>query len=242
MNSKSAINQRFIDSVNYLLSANTDLNKAKIALCLNISNTKFSEILNKRMNVGLETLSIIVEVFRINANWLLTGQGDMLSSDDVTQQIKNKSVFKLRSDRLIRNQSVPLYNIEATAGIVTLFSDSSETKPIDYINIPNLPKCDGALYITGDSMYPLLKSGDIIMYKQVHNIQDGIFWGEMYLVSVDVDGDELVTVKYVQKSNIGNEYIKLVSQNQHHQDREVHVSRIRALALVKASIRINSMS
>lgn len=171
----------------------------------------------------------------VNAEWLLTGNGDMEKSIP-------KSVFRLKSDRLIKNQAVPLYNIEASAGIVTLFSDSSETEPVDYIQIPNLPKCDGAIYVTGDSMYPLLKSGDIIMYKQVHNIRENIFYGEMYLISFNVEGDEMVTVKYVQKSDRGDNYIKLVSQNKHHHDKDIEVIQISAMALVKASIRINSMS
>ena len=48
-------------------------------------------------------------------------------------------------------------------------------------------------------MYPLLKSGDIVLYKQLNDIND-IFWGDMYLLSIDIDGEEYVTVKYIQKS------------------------------------------
>ena len=62
----------------------------------------------------------------------------------------------------------------------------------------------------------------------------------MYLLSIDMDGEEYVTVKYIQKSDREG-YVKLVSQNPHHADKEVAVGRIRALALVKASIRMNSM-
>lgn len=61
-----------------------------------------------------------------------------------------------------------------------------------------IPKCDGGLRIVGDSMYPLLKSGDIVFYKQVHDIMHSIIWGEMYLISFDIDGDEYVSVKYLQ--------------------------------------------
>ena len=104
---------------------------------------------------------------------------------------------------------------------------------------PDLPKCDGAIYIVGDSMYPLLKSGDIVLYKQLKDIGD-IFWGDMYLLSIDIDGEEYITVKYIQKSEREG-YVKLVSQNPHHADKEVAVDRIRALALVKASIRMNSI-
>ena len=54
-----------------------------------------------------------------------------------------------------------------------------------------IPKCVGGLRIVGDSMYPLLKSGDIVFYKQVHDIMHSIIWGEMYLISFDIDGDEI---------------------------------------------------
>ena len=36
-------------------------------------------------------------------------------------------------------------------------------------------------------------------------------------------------------------YIKLVSENQHHAEKEVALSRVRAIALVKASVRMNTM-
>ena len=150
---------------------------------------------------------------------------------------------KGRQGRIDRNRAGhrkrPLYSIEGTAGLVPLFADHAQTRPVNFIHIPNLPKCDGAIYIVGDSMYPLLKSGDIVLYKQLKDIGD-IFWGDMYLLSIDIDGEEYITVKYIQKSEREG-YVKLVSQNPHHADKEVAVDRIRALALVKASIRMNSI-
>lgn len=63
----------------------------------------------------------------------------------------------------------------------------------------------------------------------------------MYLLSIDLDGEEYIVVKYIQKSDRGEGYVKLVSQNPHHADKEIEISRIRAIALVKASIRMNSI-
>ncbi|MGJ1305164.1 S24 family peptidase [Sphingobacterium multivorum] len=181
-------------------------------------------------------LSKILEAYpSVNAEWLITGKGDMLKDGPQTQ------VYKLRGDRAIKHQQIPLYDLEASAGLVQLFQDGGSVEPIDTISIPNLPKCDGALYVVGDSMYPLLKSGDIVMYKQVHDLPNDFFWGEMYLVHINMDGDTYTTVKYIQRSDVGPEYIKLVSYNQHHSPKDIHLSRIRAAALVKASVRINSM-
>ena len=78
-----------------------------------------------------------------------------------------------------------------------------------------------------------------ILYKQLHNIED-VFWGDMYLLSIDLEGEEYITVKYIQKSEREG-YVRLVSQNPHHADKDIEISRIRALALIKASIRMNSI-
>ena len=169
----------------------------------------------------------------VNPDWLETGKGNMFNAEP------DYTTFKLRSDSSLPMQSVPLYSIEGTAGLVPLFTDQEANKPINFIHIPNLPKCDGAIYIVGDSMYPLLKSGDIVLYKQLQNLDD-IFWGDMYLLSIDLDGEEYITVKYIQKSEREG-YVKLVSQNPHHADKDIEMSRIRAIAIVKASIRMNSI-
>lgn len=174
----------------------------------------------------------------VNAEFFLSGKGPISKSE-----IENSgSVFTLKTDNILQHQSVPLYDIQASASVVALFRDSSTETPVDHITIPNLPKCDGAIYVSGDSMYPLLKSGDIIMYKKVANEIDNMFWGEMYLVSlINNDGDEFVMVKWLHKSELGTDYVKLVSENRHHQPKDFHIKHIKGLALIKASVRINSM-
>ena len=194
-------------------------------------------VLDKLSGLSMDTVEKFYSTYNeVNPEWLLTGEGEMLKESDRSQ------VFKLRNDHLLKHQEIPLYDLEASAGLVQLFKDSNSVSPIDTISIPNLPKCDGALYVVGDSMYPLLKSGDIVMYKQVHDLPNDFFWGEMYLIHIDMDGDTYTTVKYIQKSEVSLEHIKLVSYNQHHSPKDIHLSRVRAAALVKASVRINSMT
>lgn len=222
-------------------------NELRFSQQIGISQPRINRLFNKdpRNNkyplVSFEIIQAIINKFVIiSPEWLITGKGSIKKNNDVFSE--PNSVYHTNGDKIVDLQSVPLYNIEASAGIVTLFSDKTETKPIDYISIPNLPKCDGAVYVTGDSMYPLLKSGDIVMYKQIHDFKNGIFWGEMYLIGISYDGDDMVAVKYIQKSEKGERWIKLVSQNKHHDDRDVELKKVKALALIKASIRINSMS
>ena len=199
-----------------------------------------SKAVKQKKNIGSNVIENILSVYEnINPIWLLTGEGSMLREKD---QVKEAArVYKLKTDRELHSQQIPLYNLEASAGLVSLFADAAGQTPIDYISIPNLPKCDGALTVAGDSMYPLLKSGDIVAYKEIHDLQNDIFWGEMYLVSLQMGDEEYVSVKWVQKSDKGETHIRLVSENQHHQPKDVPLAKVRAMALVKASIRINSM-
>ncbi len=209
------------------------MTQEQLAQRLGIGKAALSMIETGRAALSNRNRNILVQELNVNPEWLETGEGEMFNSEpDLT-------AYMHRTDNSVPLQSVPLYAIEGTAGLVPLFADTKQYKPVNFIHIPNLPKCDGAIYIVGDSMYPLLKSGDIVLYKQLHDIND-IFWGDMYLLSIDMDGEEYVTVKYIQKSEREG-YVKLVSQNPHHADKEVEMSRIRALALVKASIRMNSI-
>ena len=213
---------------------------------------KIYNIVNGKFFPSFEILEAITKKFvDANIDWLINGRGSMIKSietpivyaeNDSINAIEDSDIktFALKTDHKRAIQRIPLYDFEAVAGLVPLYKDSSKQEPVDYIQIPNLPKCDGAIYVVGDSMYPLLKSGDIVLYKWVKDVTNCIFWGEMYLVSVDFDGEEYVTVKYLQKSE-NDGYIRLVSYNQHHSDKEVPISTVRALAFVKASIRINSM-
>jgi phage repressor protein C with HTH and peptisase S24 domain len=204
---------------------------------LNASRGSISKAVKEGKSIGSNTLEKILSAYPdLNATWLLTGDGEMLN----TNVAGNVTTYKLKSDTAVESQQIPLYDIEAVAGLVPLFNDARNLEPIDHISIPYLPKCDGAIYVTGDSMYPLLKSGDIVLYKQLHDIQNEIFWGEMYLLSLDVSGEEYITVKYILKSPKEG-FVILASQNPDYQDKEVSLDKIKALALVKASIRINSM-
>ncbi|CAG2532968.1 Phage repressor protein C [Maribacter dokdonensis] len=208
---------------------------------INAGRGSVSGAIKNDRNLGSHIVeSILRKHTELSADWLFRNKGEMLISTD--EVLKEEVVqYRLRTDNNGGLQQIPLYNLEATAGLVELFRHVDEKTPIDFLSIPNLPKCDGAVFVTGDSMYPLLKSGDIVIYKEVINIEEGIFWGEMYLVSVDLDGEEYISVKYIQKSDIDDNHIKLVSQNGHHQSKDIRKDRIRAIAMVKASVRINAM-
>ena len=82
---KEEINTRFVEAINSLLSSDKELSKTEIACTLGIKATKFSEILNFRMNIGTDLAATLCHEYGINPGWLLTGEGDMIKNETTNQ-------------------------------------------------------------------------------------------------------------------------------------------------------------
>ncbi|WP_302283814.1 S24 family peptidase [Alistipes shahii] len=238
MGKNTGINGRFVEIINRLYAGN----KRAFAQHVGISPTVIENVVGTRQGKpSYDVLEKICANANISAEWLLSGKGCMTRGEDAqTTGATIQSQFTLRTDRRIDVQSVPLYELDATAGLVALFADQGRMTPISHIQIPDLPPCDGAVYVRGDSMYPLLKSGDIVLYKEIPNGSKNILWGEMYLLSFNIDGESYISIKYIQKAD-DDRFIRLVSHNPHHSPKDIPIGSIQALALVKASIRFNTM-
>lgn len=172
----------------------------------------------------------------VSIPWVMTGEGEMFHN---TNDVLPNQTFSLKTDSMVAEQNIPLYDFDATAGLVAIFNNHS-IEPEDYLHIPNLPPVDGAIYVRGESMSPLLKSGDIVMYKKKEISIDSIFWGEIYLLSFTYDGDSYTAVKYIQRAD-DPEKIRLVSFNPSFAPKDIPMNCVTALALVKASLTFHTM-
>ena len=178
----------------------------------------------------------------INISWLITGEGTMLKNDAPPSEAIVQPIYQPRSpEKKVDNQIINLYDFEATAGLRSLL-DNRHANIIDTIKIPNMPKCDGAIHIVGDSMYPRLKPGDIIFYKELPIDLQSILYGEMYLLSYSIDGDDYCVVKYIKRSDKGEPFITLASHNPAHEDTDIDFRCVNAIALIKGSYNQTTMS
>lgn len=188
-------------------------------------------------------LKILENCPDISRDWLYFGEGDMLVNQYNSFEYDNIDVTMVAEERIPyykKDQSIPLYDTFGAAGCVSLFQNNHTNIPIDTIKIPDLPSCDGAIFIRGDSMYPILKSGDIVLYKTINSVEY-IIWGETYIVCYESDGDIYTVVKYVKKADNQALKLTLLSQNEHHQPFDIYATQVKAIALVRASIRYNNM-
>ncbi len=169
----------------------------------------------------------------INPEWIITGKGQMIKEQDMLRV--NHPPYQ---EALNENIVIPLYNIEAAAKL-NIIMEKCEENVVGYLSLPNMPAVDGAVTVRGDSMYPIIKSGDIVVFKWVSSLEY-ITFGEMYLVSYTWDNDTHITVKYVKRSQIPD-HLTLVSYNTYYEPMDISFSCINSIALVKVSIRYNTI-
>ena len=85
---KEAINNRFIEAVEFLITSKIVQSKGELAAAIGIKPTKFSEILNGRMNIGTDLAANLCAKFNISAYWMLTGYGSMLRDSKNPEESK----------------------------------------------------------------------------------------------------------------------------------------------------------
>ena len=84
---KTLVNQRFINAVNYILEQKKEESKGSIAENLKIKPAKFSEILNNRMNVGIEEIVYFCDTYNFEIEYIITGNGEMLRDSSETKKV-----------------------------------------------------------------------------------------------------------------------------------------------------------
>lgn len=207
---------------------------------------------NRTKNLSSESCANLVSIYTdLSAEWLLTGEGNMLKGQEgdltlvgASRQGKSNTFTRISSpiptvtEKSFPSQEINLYDIDVAAGLSKLFAEDGEKNKafLGKISIPNMPRCDGAVKVIGDSMYPLLKSGDIIAYKEICD-RRAIQWGEIYILQIEYDSDVAIVVKYVKRSEKGDDWIKLVSHNKEHDPKDIELANVKAIARVMVCIR-----
>lgn len=191
-----------------------------------------SRAIQNGTDIQAKWLSRIVENFpNYSAEWLLSGTG--------VSNIKDVTRFNPASERGSETTLIPVYEISAAAGFSTIYNDEPRAQE-KFLSIPDLPPVDGAIYARGDSMSPLISSGDIVVFKIVEISVNSILWGNIYIVSYTLDGNDFTVLKYIRRSPKAG-YIRLESFNVRYNAQDIPANAITALALVKASVSFHTI-
>jgi len=197
------IKQRILEYIEY-----KGLKKGEFFAQINVSPSNFRSK-SLKSEVGGEVIAKILSLYEeINPLWLLNGKGSMLYSYNPCEQLQ-KSHIEDGTGVLL-----PVYNSEASAGGGELTLSSEYV--VDEIMVPFAREGDTTLTIVGNSMNPIINSGDLAVTRQLSNWQEYVEYGKIFIV---VTVDE-VFCKVVQKSGKENHFT-LHSYNESYDDFDV---------------------
>lgn len=162
----------------------------------------------------------------IDMNWLLTGEGNMLSSESEKEE-KLPSVNQTY-------EGAPYFNVDFIGGFDVIVNDQTRN-PDFYINYPPYNQ-EGVVWcnLTGHSMEPEISNGDIIALHEVTTPIQYLPAGEIYGIVTE----EYRTVKRVRLSQKEG-YVRLIPSNKSEEfcEQEIPISMILKVYAVLGSIR-----
>lgn len=151
------------------------LSRRKFQDAIGVSNSYIQNISKGISNDVLNRISI--QYPELNTNWLLTGVGEMLQSEERSEKIISIPQIAVSTKR----KGALIYDIDATCGLSGRDIEFTDEKVIGSIDAPEINPDSKIIFATGDSMLPLIASGDRIVIRKIES-WDYFNYGQVYLI------------------------------------------------------------
>nr|DAN01591.1 MAG TPA: putative transcriptional regulator [Caudoviricetes sp.] len=180
----------------------------------------------KEKALSSDVLAKIVSKYpELNPEWLLTGEGEMLKSDNNTPAVAEPQI----------PSGIPMLPFDAFAGIGTdvegVNLDTIEERYV--VPLFDGMKMDFMISVRGSSMYPKYNSGDVVACRMVQELLF-VQWNKVYVLDTISQG---VIIKRLKKSDKEG-FVICKSDNEKYEPFEIPLSDIRTIALVVGVIRL----
>lgn len=210
-----------------LISHFTNGNKAQFSKLLGVSPQTISAWIARNT---FDSELIYAKCRYINPSWLLTGQGDMLVKNDVQQNVETKREAIPAMEGIPSDIApIPLVTEHAAAGFGNDCFSIQESDVKDYYIIPKFRfnHVDFMIEVSGISMYPHFKSGNVIACTILHEAKY-IQWNRCHVIATR---DQGILVKRIMPSEKEGCF-KIVSENKDFPPFDLPKEDITGLALV----------
>ena len=210
-----------------LISHFTNGNKAQFSKLLGVSPQTISAWIARNT---FDSELIYAKCRYVNPSWLLTGQGDMLVKNDVQQNVEIKREAIPAMEGIPSDIApIPLVTEHAAAGFGNDCFSIQESDVKDYYIIPKFRfnHVDFMIEVSGISMYPHFKSGDVIACTILHEAKY-IQWNRCHVIATR---DQGILVKRIMPSEKEGCF-KIVSENKDFPPFDLPKEDITGLALV----------
>ncbi|EOA55613.1 hypothetical protein HMPREF1214_03736 [Bacteroides sp. HPS0048] len=135
--------------------------------------------INKAKNPTSDVLMKICGIYTdISPEWLVTGKGEMIKNAEREQKIIEISESAISETK---RKGALIYDIDATCGLSGRDIEFTDEKVIGSIDAPEINPDSKIIFATGDSMLPLIASGDRIVIRKIES-WDYFNYGQVYLI------------------------------------------------------------
>ena len=195
---------------------------------IGMSNASFGKQLKKKGAIGSDKLENILRIYSdLSPQWLMTGEGEMLKSDEDRSEDKGRIDTKDYDHAIGTRPRIPY---DASAGTLSIAVNPVLHNDCEHIPvIPTFPRYDFTIVTRGDSMLPEFQSGDELACAFVKE-SSFIQWGRVHVL----DTAQGVVVKKIFNNK---DNILCRSINKEYPDFEVPKDEIYHIAIVVGLLR-----
>lgn len=190
-------------------------------------------ILDQNNGMNEENAAKFLAYFpEVDANWLMTGEGEMLKETTSAQSTCPKTSVAVRDST---HKGIPYVRQSAIAGFGNTDFTLTEQDVKEYYVIPmfRFLNIDFMIDVHGSSMIPKYNSGDIIACTIIRECTF-IQWNKCHVIATREQG---ILVKRLRQSDKEG-YLTAVSDNKEYPPFDVPLSEITGIALVVGVIRL----
>lgn len=240
---KTSDSQRIKLLISWLVAQGYAVNQEDLGCKLGITSKSYlSQLVNGKVNNDefINKLSKLDK--RINNDWLMTGEGDMLNNPDSTsttdmsvQGEKIATLKKLMEDVQKGNKRrdkiyfVPLMNIDAVGG-----SNNEVCDTVEYIEevipVRGARETSICIPVSGDSMMPIFNPGDLVVIDEIAEWNMFLEMGQYYVIVLKDFRRLIKKVTYSEEDKQQN--FLLVSENPNYPPTELPKTLVQRIFIV----------
>ncbi len=235
--SENIVNQRFRNIFSELETRRLIKGKSDIAKRLGTYNHVINSILKGDRNVTLEQLHKLFELYRLDANYAFGFSEQMFKAD--VQAAAELPVRTFNDRQFGGRANITLVSHRAMAGYALDHQESGFLDELPKFSIPHLEGNLIAFEISGDSMYPTVTNGDVVICEPLDR-GDPLRDNHVYVVVTDV-----VVAKRIQQVRDGAAatQLRLISDNGAvYMPYEVDLEDVRQVLKVKCRLTSHAIS
>lgn len=191
--------------------------------------------INKAKNPTSDVLMKICGIYTdISPEWLVTGKGEMIKNAEREQKTIEISESAISETK---RKGALIYDIDATCGLSGRDIEFTDEKVIGSIDAPEINPDSKIIFATGDSMLPLIASGDRVVIRKIES-WDYFNYGQVYLIITN----EYRLIKRVRRHpKDADNLILLRSENPNYDDIDLPKREIIHLFIVENILSIKNI-